>query len=300
MYKQLYGFFKIAAKKSNFLPVLLASNKSLNVCLTRNYLLETTKVKLLNAYTDSLGYITSLDEEHKQLVEMTSSEVEMNKINNKNETFQRLNQLGNTLELHSRLIKVSNDFDELNEMLSNDSGEGEDFKKLLLIDLEQLAQEKINLKLELIELLVPDELEDKENAILELSAGVGGLESRIFCSELYEMYRLYSESQGWSYNTTNVITDQTDMGEMMSKASVEVSGVDVYKYLKYESGVHRVQRVPKTEAKGRIHTSTVGVVVTPKPSQINIEINPKDLKIETKTSGGPGGQHANKTESSVM
>jgi peptide chain release factor 1 len=86
---------------------------------------------------------------------------------------------------------------------------------------------------------------------------------------------------------------------MMRQAKIEVSGNNVFKYLKFESGVHRVQRVPKTEASGRIHTSTCGVVVTPKPAAINIEINPKDLKIETKTSGGPGGQHANKTKSAV-
>jgi len=89
------------------------------------------------------------------------------------------------------------------------------------------------------------------------------------------------------------------MGVMMRQAKIEVSGRNVFKYLKFESGVHRVQRVPKTEASGRIHTSTCGVVVTPKPAAINIEINAKDLKIETKTSGGPGGQHANKTKSAV-
>ena len=91
----------------------------------------------------------------------------------------------------------------------------------------------------------------------------------------------------------------TELGEMMRNAHVEVEGRGVFEYLKFESGVHRVQRVPKTEAKGRIHTSTVGVVVIPKPEEIKIELNPKDLKIETKTSGGPGGQHANKTESAV-
>jgi peptide chain release factor 1 len=91
----------------------------------------------------------------------------------------------------------------------------------------------------------------------------------------------------------------TELGEMMRHVHVEVEGRGVFEYLKFESGVHRVQRVPKTEAKGRIHTSTVGVVVVPKPDEIKIELHPKDLKIETKTSGGPGGQHANKTESAV-
>lgn len=96
-----------------------------------------------------------------------------------------------------------------------------------------------------------------------------------------------------------VFTDVTEVGEMMRQAIVEVEGSGVFDYLKFESGVHRVQRVPKTESKGRIHTSTVAVVVMPKPEAIHVELNPKDLKIETKTSGGPGGQHANKTESAV-
>lgn len=101
------------------------------------------------------------------------------------------------------------------------------------------------------------------------------------------------------YATNKIIYLKKELGEMMRQAKIEVSGNNVFKYLKFESGVHRVQRVPKTEASGRIHTSTCGVVVTPKPAAINIEINPKDLKIETKTSGGPGGQHANKTKSAV-
>lgn len=107
------------------------------------------------------------------------------------------------------------------------------------------------------------------------------------------------KKQNWEFNLRKVDTDLNEMGEMMRQARIEIEGQNVYDFLKFESGVHRVQRVPKTEAKGRIHTSTVGVVVTPKPEVIHIELLPKDLKIETKTSGGPGGQHANKTESAV-
>ena len=121
------------------------------------------------------------------------------------------------------------------------------------------------MKFNFVNLLAPDENEDKENVVLELNAGVGGLESRIFCSELFEMYRLYSISKDWLFTPVNVYSDNFETtGEMMRGAVVEITGRDVYKSFKFESGVHRVQRVPKTEAKGRIHTSTCGVVVTPK------------------------------------
>ena len=113
------------------------------------------------------------------------------------------------------------------------------------------------------------------------------------------MYESYASFMGWSFLPMRVDIEEIQLTEMMRKAVFEIEGTDVFKHFKFESGVHRVQRVPKTESKGRIHTSTVGVVVTPKPQEINIEISAKHVKIETKTSGGPGGQHANKTLSAV-
>ena len=149
-------------------------------------------------------------------------------------------------------------------MTNNDNQKDDEMFKLIEDDLIKLNQNLSELKFDLINILIPDEMEDKEDAVLELNAGVGGLESRIFCSELFEMYRLYSTSKEWSFTPINIYSEQTEIGEMMRGAIVDISGKDVYKWLKFESGVHRVQRVPKTEAKGRIHTSTVGVVVSPK------------------------------------
>ncbi|CAF0740156.1 unnamed protein product [Brachionus calyciflorus] len=267
----------------------------INFIQKRTYLLETTTKKLLNAYNESEEYVKTLTKEKITLTEMLNKENESND-SNKQGQFQRLNYLNNVSSLYDTIITKSNEYLELKEMLKEESDE---MAKMIQNDLLRLEEEIFEAKKEIIKLLIPEETEDKEDALIELSAGVGGQESRIFCSELFEMYKSYANSRNWSFTPIKVYHDVTEWGELMRQAHIEVSGSDVFKYFKFESGVHRVQRVPKTESKGRIHTSTVGVVVSPKPSKIQIEINPKDLKIETKTSGGPGGQHANKTESAV-
>lgn len=286
------SFLITQRKPTSSIQKQLLKTKSLYLVSSCNYLLETTTRKLLNAYNDSEEYISSLIKEKNILVEQLNQEND----SNKQELFQRLNYLSNVASLHEKLTQNQNEVKELGEMVKN---ENDEMANMIMDDINRLQNEIFDLKKEIIKLLIPEELEDKEDAIIELSAGVGGQESRIFCSELFEMYKAYANSRNWSFSPIKIYTDITELGEMMRQAHIEVSGSDVFKYFKFESGVHRVQRVPKTEAKGRIHTSTVGVVVTPKPVQIQIELNPKDLKIETKTSGGPGGQHANKTESAV-
>lgn len=271
---------------------------SYNRIQTRSFMLDTTKVKILQCYQESVPHIQTLNAERLELTELTSDEAQMNKLNDKQDVFQRLSYLNRISSTFGMIEKVSSDLTELNEM-GDDSEETDEFKKMIADDIERLNEKEVDLKIRMIQALIPEEEEDKENAIIELSAGVGGQESGIFCSELYNMYETYADIMGWSFAPIKVDTDQVALTEAMRKATFEINGIDVYKHFKFESGVHRVQRVPKTESKGRIHTSTVGVVVTPKPEIINIELNPKDLKIETKTSGGPGGQHANKTESAV-
>lgn len=260
-------------------------------------MLETTKVKLVQSYENATKYVQYLIKEKTSLANLANNEIELNKIDNKQEIFQRLNELELISDIYSRIEKCKSDLKDSNEMFIETKDD--EMKEMFEKDIEKLNEKIVQLKIDMIQTLVKEENEDKENAYVEISAGVGGLESRIFCSELFEMYRLYSDFKNWSFSPIKVYTDITELGEMMRQARIEISGQNVFKYLKFESGVHRVQRVPKTESSGRIHTSTCGVVVTPKPEKVNIEINPKDLKIETKTSGGPGGQHANKTKSAV-
>ncbi|XP_056327380.1 peptide chain release factor 1-like, mitochondrial isoform X3 [Danio aesculapii] len=132
--------------------------------------------------------------------------------------------------------------------------------------------------------------------VLEVSAGVGGQEAMLFTAEIFEMYQNYAAFNGWSFDILEA--NASELGGVRH-ASASVSGPLSYKKLKFEAGVHRVQRVPKTESKGRTHTSTMTVAILPQPTEISFTINPKDLKIETKRASGAGGQHVNTTDSAV-
>jgi protein subunit release factor B len=164
---------------------------------------------------------------------------------------------------------------------------------------EREAYKKILEKIEadiMDTLLEIDESEDFQSLIFEVTAGVGGQEAMLFCGELYAMYRSYMQFKGWDVDVLN--EDHTDLGGMRH-ASVVVTGDDAYKFLKYEGGVHRVQRIPATEQKGRVHTSTAAVAVIPKPDDFVLNIADKDLKVETKRASGAGGQHVNTTDSAI-
>ena len=267
------------------------------ICIPkRTYFLETTIVRLNALYDESSEYLQSLIKERNELSLLASDDTDSNKESSKQDVFKRLSYLDPLCNIHSKIIKLNSDLKELTEMEIN---EGDEMMKMVKEDILKLETELFDNKVDLLDYITPQEDEDKEHVLVELSAGIGGLESRIFCSEMFEMYRSYSQFREWTFTPVKIFTDLTVMGEMMRQSIIEITGQNVFKYMKFESGVHRVQRVPKTESKGRIHTSTVGVVVIPKPIKISIDINPKDLKIETKTAGGPGGQHVNKTESAV-
>ena len=145
-------------------------------------------------------------------------------------------------------------------------------------------------------LLLPKDKNDERNVVMEIRGGAGGDEANLFAAELFRMYQHYAESMRWK--TETIDCSETELGGM-KEVVFSVSGKGVYSKLKYESGVHRVQRVPETESQGRVHTSTVTVAVLPEAEDVDVEINEKDLKIDTYRSGGAGGQHVNKTESSI-
>ncbi len=183
--------------------------------------------------------------------------------------------------------------DEAEELLS--SGESD------LYDLarEQLAESKAELERlegELRVLLLPADPNDDKNVIVEIRGGAGGEEAALFAADLYRMYSMYGEAKRWKTEITNL--NETELGGF-KEVSFIIEGAGAYSRLKFESGVHRVQRVPDTESQGRIHTSTVTVAVLPEAEEVELEINPNDLQIDTYRSSGAGGQHVNKTESAI-
>ena len=145
-------------------------------------------------------------------------------------------------------------------------------------------------------LLLPRDPNDERNVIVEIRAGAGGEESALFAASLYRMYAMYAQRRGYGAEVAGV--NETELGGY-KEISFMITGEGAYSRMKYESGVHRVQRVPETETQGRIHTSTVTVAVLPEAEDVEVEINPSDLKIDTFRSGGAGGQHINKTDSAI-
>lgn len=145
--------------------------------------------------------------------------------------------------------------------------------------------------------ILPPHPTDSRNTIMEIRAGAGGQESALFAADLYRMYTRYAEAQGWKIE--NLDSNPSDLGGF-KEVVFQINGTDVYKRLKYESGVHRVQRVPATEAQGRVHTSTVTVAVLPEAQEVDIEINPEDLEISRCRASGKGGQGVNTTDSAVQ
>ena len=172
----------------------------------------------------------------------------------------------------------------------------EEFKKLIDEELGKLKEKKSNLDIELKKIMFPKDPHDKKNCIVEVRAGAGGDEAALFAGDLFRMYSRFAENNGWK--TEVMSSNPTGIGGF-KEIIFGITGKDTYGKLKYESGVHRVQRVPVTESSGRIHTSTVTVAILPEAEEVELEISPNDLKIDRFRSTGPGGQSVNTTDSAI-
>lgn len=195
---------------------------------------------------------------------------------------------------YRRYKKIASEIAE-NKILIDNEKDAE-MKKMVKDDTIKLENERSELEKQLKILLLPKDPNDEKNIILEIRAGTGGDEAALFAADLFRMYTRFAESRRWK--TEIIDSNPTGIGGF-KEILLMVTGTNVYSDLKYESGVHRVQRVPKTEASGRIHTSAVTVAVLPEAEDVDVQINEKDLEIDVFRAGGPGGQGVNKTDSAV-
>lgn len=202
-------------------------------------------------------------------------------------------QLVPIVKAYKQYKKLKNDYTHNLELIQNDKTE---LKELALEENKDLEKSMLALEQELKILLLPKDPNDEKNILLEIRAGAGGDEAGIFVGDLYKMYSKYAEKKGWSIELMSL--SPNDVGGF-KEVIISIKGDKVYSQLKYESGVHRVQRVPKTETQGRVHTSTVTVAVLPEAEDIEIDIDPNELRIDVFRSSGPGGQSVNTTDSAV-
>lgn len=202
-------------------------------------------------------------------------------------------EISKLMEAYRRYKKIIADLEEAQELLTDDDP---DMKEMAQEEIGPLEEQKVALEEELKILLIPKDPLDEKSVIVELRAGTGGDESALFAGDLFKMYTRYAESLGWGVEVMD--SHASDVGGF-KEVVFQVSGKGAYSSFKYESGVHRVQRVPATETQGRIHTSAVTVAVLPEAEDVELKIEPNELRIDIFRSSGPGGQSVNTTDSAV-
>ncbi|MGB5942899.1 MAG: peptide chain release factor 1 [Leeuwenhoekiella sp.] len=198
------------------------------------------------------------------------------------------------MDEREKYVRLKNRMEEAEEVIAD--GSDAEMTEMAKMQLEEAQSEIPELEEKIRFMLVPKDPEDAKNAVMEIRAGTGGDEASIFAGDLYRMYSKYCESKGWRTSTID-FSEGTSGG--FKEIQMEITGEDVYGTLKFEAGVHRVQRVPQTETQGRVHTSAATVMVFPEAEEFDVEIDPKDVRIDYFCSSGPGGQSVNTTYSAV-
>ena len=237
--------------------------------------------------------IEELIEKHSVLEkELSSGEIDKKLFAEKSKEYSDINEIIDVAKKH---ISFDKDKQELEKIL-NDQTSDDELKKMADVELTDLnLQHEINEK-KLKLFLLPKDEADKKNAIIEIRAGTGGLEASLFASDLFKMYEKVSHKKKWSLELISI--SRSDAGGL-KEVIASIKGTNIYSTLKYESGVHRVQRVPDTETQGRVHTSAATVAVLPEAEEVDLKINDSDLRIDVFRAGGPGGQSVNTTDSAV-
>ena len=224
--------------------------------------------------------------------DLSSSDLNKNQFAEKSKEYSDLNEIIESAKKHLSFEKEKKELEKILEEQNSD----DELKKMAETDLNELKNEfeKNEKKLKLF--LLPKDEADKKNAIIEIRAGTGGLEASLFASDLFKMYEKVSHKKKWSLELISI--SKSEAGGL-KEVIASIKGTNIYSTLKYESGVHRVQRVPDTETQGRVHTSAATVAVLPEAEEVDLKINENDLRIDVFRAGGPGGQSVNTTDSAV-
>ena len=224
--------------------------------------------------------------------ELSSGSIDPKQFANKSKEYSNL---GNIISTAKEYINFDNEKKDLEQILQDQTSDKE-IIEMAQKDLEDLDKKRKNNENQLKIFLLPRDEDDGKNAIVEIRAGTGGLEASLFCSDLFKMYEKVCSKKKWQLEIINI--SKSEAGGF-KEVIFSVNGNDIYSYLKYESGVHRVQRIPETETQGRVHTSAATVAVLPEAEEVDIQIKDSDLRIDVFRAGGPGGQSVNTTDSAV-
>ena len=224
--------------------------------------------------------------------ELSSGEIDKKLFAEKSKEYSELNDI---VDDAKKYISFDKEKKELEKILEDD-GSDQEFKTMAETELKNLKLENQDIEKKLKLFLLPKDEADKKNAIIEIRAGAGGLEASLFASDLFKMYEKVSHKKKWELELISI--SQSEAGGL-KEVIASIKGKNIYSTLKYESGVHRVQRVPDTETQGRVHTSAATVAVLPEAEEVDLKINESDLRIDVFRAGGPGGQSVNTTDSAV-